>query len=480
MSRPLPGLSGQAIRQRKRDEKVKFEPTVFRDEIVDHINSCSNMEEVQSALIQKGTDLDYRRYSEQLLDIFIAGGMLAPGGSVIDGKDGDLSKFCVFASNGNDDEIRAYIEILNQIIQRFKYLFVSLEEQMEKMLKFIKAFTSENREKFAKFLAFLNFLEMCPAKVLESIFMESLTRDDTAEKFMAIYFQTWLHNSNVTQLATTFKKYKLDKRLEELFPANKRSFEYMRERFESYEGLDEIISWQLSLRTASVKKELQTELIEKINQDAPEEELIQRTNEVMTEKGLKPVDMVPVFLSTNVMSFRGKLNSYLFQGLLKFHDEVSGVEFNHYFASYVKVFSAIVTAVSWNKKFDLMTEQALKQLAKYNKLFRAFAQTAAAQVVLLLRLQSYCVDQNMPLMKIFAKMVLLLYKMRVVDEDAILEWYHEKHSNKGKTILLPVMEPMILWLSTAQEGMCTDQFALASSHTIAIFSGALLTYSSSS
>lgn len=175
------------------------------------------------------------------------------------------------------------------------------------------------------------------------------------------------------------------------------------------------------------------------------------------------------FLSTNVMSFRGKLNSYLFQGLLKFHDEVSGVEFNHYFASYVKVFSAIVTAVSWNKKFDLMTEQALKQLAKYNKLFRAFAQTAAAQVVLLLRLQvcsmllyskpsglndwtaliwwslwshdaerltvlfnfsllvtfifmssnltsyisdfqSYCVDQNMPLMKIFAKMVLLLYK----------------------------------------------------------------------
>lgn len=71
----------------------------------------------------------------------------------------------------------------------------------------------------------------------------------------------------------------------------------MRERFESYEGLDEIISWQLSLRTASVKKELQTELIEKINQDAPEEELIQRTNEVMTEKGLKPVDMVPVVCS---------------------------------------------------------------------------------------------------------------------------------------------------------------------------------------
>lgn len=37
--------------------------------------------------------------------------LAAPGGSVIDGKDGDLSKFCVFASNGNDDEIRAYIEV---------------------------------------------------------------------------------------------------------------------------------------------------------------------------------------------------------------------------------------------------------------------------------------------------------------------------------------------------------------------------------
>lgn len=59
------------------DEKEKFEPTVFRDTIVLGVNEAGDdLDAVAKFLDVTGSRLDYRRYSDTLFDILIAGSML--------------------------------------------------------------------------------------------------------------------------------------------------------------------------------------------------------------------------------------------------------------------------------------------------------------------------------------------------------------------------------------------------------------------
>ncbi|XP_041421882.1 basic leucine zipper and W2 domain-containing protein 2-like isoform X2 [Xenopus laevis] len=108
-----PVLTGQRFKTRKRDEKEKFEPTVFRDTIILGLNEAGNdLEAVAKFLDTTGSRLDYRRYAETLFDILIAGSMLAPGGSRID--DGDKAKqtnHCVFSAEEDYETMRNYAQV---------------------------------------------------------------------------------------------------------------------------------------------------------------------------------------------------------------------------------------------------------------------------------------------------------------------------------------------------------------------------------
>jgi len=79
-AKSLPTLSGARIKTRKRDEKEKYDPRLFRDEILTGLNEAKdNYEEASKFLDTKGNQLDYRQYADTLFDILIAGGMLLPG-----------------------------------------------------------------------------------------------------------------------------------------------------------------------------------------------------------------------------------------------------------------------------------------------------------------------------------------------------------------------------------------------------------------
>lgn len=59
------------------DEKEKFEPTVFRDTIVQGLNEAGgDLDAVAKFLDVTGSRLDYRRYADTLFDILMAGSML--------------------------------------------------------------------------------------------------------------------------------------------------------------------------------------------------------------------------------------------------------------------------------------------------------------------------------------------------------------------------------------------------------------------
>lgn len=123
MPDPLPTLAGSRIKQRKGVAKsqAKFEPEAFRDSLFSHfeanVSSPTDWDGYAAALDKAGNTLDYRKYSDQLFDILIAGGILAPGGAYED-EEVELSSFSVFAAKSDKvEDVKPYIGVIEKVIR---------------------------------------------------------------------------------------------------------------------------------------------------------------------------------------------------------------------------------------------------------------------------------------------------------------------------------------------------------------------------
>jgi hypothetical protein len=76
-----------------------------------------------------------------------------------------------------------------------------------------------------------------------------------------------------------------------------------------------------------------------------------------------------------------------------------------------------MSQVEWNKKEELVAEQALKHLKQYTPLFEAFTTTARSELALMLKIQEFCYG-NMNFMKVFQKIILLFYKSELFNAAA--------------------------------------------------------------
>lgn len=70
-----------------------------------------------------------------------------------------------------------------------------------------------------------------------------------------------------------------------------------------------------------------------------------------------------------------------------------------------------MSLAEWNKKEELVAEQALKHLRVYTPLLQAFSTTEKSEIALILKVQEFCYD-NMNFMKVFTKIILLFYKSK--------------------------------------------------------------------
>ena len=68
-----------------------------------------------------------------------------------------------------------------------------------------------------------------------------------------------------------------------------------------------------------------------------------------------------------------------------------------------------MASVEWNKKEELVAEQALKHLKTNALLLEALTTTDRSELSLLLKIQEYCYE-NQSFLKVFQKIVILLYK----------------------------------------------------------------------
>ncbi|KAG9463683.1 hypothetical protein GDO78_021286, partial [Eleutherodactylus coqui] len=153
----------------------------------------------------------------------------------------------------------------------------------------------------------------------------------------------------------------------ELFPANRQTVEHFSKYFTDADlkELSDFLRVQQSLGT---RKELQKELQERLSQECPIKEIVVYLKEEMKRNDLQEPAVI---------------------GLL---------------------WTCVMNAVEWNKKEELVAEQALKHLKQYAPLLAVFSTQGHSELVLLQKVQEYCYD-NIHFMKAFQKIVVLFYKV---------------------------------------------------------------------
>lgn len=94
--------------------------SVFRDQLLKFTEQVpdSDFEGLSNALDKAGNTLDYRKYTDQFFEIFIAGGLLAPGGSFLD-EAIPLNKFSIFeAKSATAEDVKPFVSTLEKLIRR--------------------------------------------------------------------------------------------------------------------------------------------------------------------------------------------------------------------------------------------------------------------------------------------------------------------------------------------------------------------------
>lgn len=404
-----PILSGQRIKTRKRDEKEKYDPTGFRDAILQGLNKAgTDLEAVSKFLDTAGSKLDYRRYGEALFDILIAGGLLVPGGSIA--QDGDKpckTNACVFEASEDMESMHSFEQVFIKLMRRYKYLEKMFEDEMKKVLIFIKGFSELERIKLARMTALWISNGSVPPSVLLVLINEHLVKDNLALDFLLEIFVTWKQEKGLSSLMAALKKGGIESRLMEFVPQNKRTEENFRAVFEE-KGLVDIVKLHKAQASQEAKRDLQQQLEEQLSEYRPIKEIIADIKEMAAKNGIPEHETITL------------------------------------------VWTTVMSQVEWNKKEELVAEQALKHLKQYTPLFEAFTTTARSELALMLKVQEYCYG-NMNFMKVFQKIILLFYKTDVLSEGVILKWYKEGHSVKGKMMFLDQMKKFVEWLQNAEE-----------------------------
>lgn len=405
-----PVLQGQRIKTRKRDEKEKYDPSSFRDAIFEGFAKAENLEQVSKFLDAAGSKLDYRRYGETLFDILFTGGILAPGGAVV--EDGDSNRasttsVCVFECDPNLDSLKAFVQVFVKLIRRYKYLERAFEDEMKKVLMYTKGFKPEQRTKLADVTAVFLAQGLVAPGVLSAIFQEHLIKEGIGLDFFTALLKTWLAEKEASTVWAALKKAGVETRLMELMPSAQRTQEHFKNHFNEA-GLGQVVLFVQNQQSQAVKKELVTSVEKLVNDGDTVKEILQHVKEQQEKLQLPEHELV------------------------------------------VLVWSTLMGTVEWNKKEDLVADQALKHLKLYAPLLAKLATSAKSEYALINKVQEYCYE-NMVFQRVFQKIVLLFYNTEVVSEDTILKWFREAHNTKGKTHFLEQMKKFVEWLENAEE-----------------------------
>jgi len=241
-----PSLSGVKIRARKGAVKAhaKYEPSVFRDHLYKHLETVSqdDLDQITNKLIQAGSTLDFSKYADALFEIILVGGLIQPGGTYAD--DGvPRSPFTIF--NAKDpaevDDLRKYVDVLNKLIRRYKYLQKPLETTtLPGLLQYIHRWEPSQKDKLSITIGLLMSQGLASASCISGLTKDHLVKDDVAINVITIIFRSYLTDQSMEHLAGALKKGGI-KDLLAFFPVSRRGSKVLEEHFRK-EGLPQVSS----------------------------------------------------------------------------------------------------------------------------------------------------------------------------------------------------------------------------------------------
>ncbi|KAI8338995.1 armadillo-type protein [Chlamydoabsidia padenii] len=414
-STPKPTLHGVKIKQRKGVQKAqaKHEPETFRDNLLSllAVAKPGDLEDISAILDKAGNTLEYRKYGESLFEILITGGILQPGGIVLD--DVARSPFSIFRADDDSTSIKKHVDVFNKLIRHYKYLQRPFEETLKNIIQFINKWQSDENNKLAKAAGYFITTQMANPIVLKVLLKEHLVKDGHSLGFATAVFRTILSEQTIDQLGKYLVLSGMDTRLLELFPPNKREEECLARHFEA-EDMKQLVGFHQRNQKNSMKGDILSTLKHLLASETSTADVLTHIKEAKKEAGLDESDLIPI------------------------------------------IWSAIVASLDViNTRPDQVEAQVLRVLNHWSELLETYTTSPKIEIILLQRIQITCYE-DAKVTKVFLQIVKLLYKNDILSDNAILYWADKGHKPQGKTVLLKQMAPFVQWLRE-NEGDSSDE-----------------------
>ncbi|KAF5354722.1 hypothetical protein D9756_005272 [Leucocoprinus leucothites] len=383
-----PSLQGVRIKARKGAVKAqaKHEPTIFRDQLYKHLETVpeGDFESYTTKLIQAGSTLEFLKYADALFEIILVGGLLQPGGSYVD--DGaPVSPFTVFNAKepAQVDEIKKYIDVLNKLIRRYKYLQRPLESSsLPTLLQYTHRWTPVQTEKLSAASH-----KGSPREEWHAI---SLAYTDVSVNAITMIFRAYLTDQSMDHLSATLKRGGV-KDLLAFFPPNKRDNKTLEEHFKEAD----LPKWL----NGGPRNKL-TELFER---KEPADTIVTAIKVRQEENPIPEADLIQC----------------IWQGCM--------------------------SNVDWGARPDQIEGLALREVGKYAPILEPFCSGAKTQVTLINAVQVYCYEDTR-IIKAFPQILKVLYNKDCLSDQAIIYWHQKGSKPQGRQHFIKSTETLVKFL----------------------------------
>lgn len=212
---------------------------------------------------------------------------------------------------------------------------------------------------------------------------------------MTAFIKYWLKEGTLDDLMLVLRRGRVEDRLLEFFPQQRRTQEAFNEHFTA-EGLEPMVAWNKK-RFAEIKlKELKELLAEQMQEGAAAADLAETVKQRRKDAGLQDQDLLGA----------------VWEALM------SGMDF-------------------LGKNPQQVSLQVVKALRTWTPVLKVPVSSRKLEMELLYKVQTNCYE-NPALIKAFSDIARNLYDKEVVTEETIIMWYKRGANTKGRSVFVQV------------------------------------------
>lgn len=383
---------------------------MFRDQLYKYFENVQpeDWNGYLTALDKAGNSLDYRKYADQLFEILIVGGLLAPGGSFVD-DNAPPSPFSIFGAKSDSiNDVRPYVDVIEKMVRRYKFLQKPLEEStLPGIIQYINRFEPEQVSKLGVATALAIQMGLVTAGTLAPLQKDHLSRGDLSLNFMTQVFRTYLADQSIEHLGSALRKAGVRDWLL-FFPQTKRSQPDVVSNYFRSEAvnLPQVADYYTRRQNKELRDKTAADLAELVgSDDATTEEMLALLKERAQALRLSAEDFIPV------------------------------------------VWEGAIRGIDSKAKQDQLELVVPKEVERIAPILEPWSTNPRSEIALINTIQLHCyADTRM--LKSFANILKVLYNADVLSDQAILYWAQKGAKPQGKQHFLKLADPLVKFIAS--------------------------------